>query len=154
MDLAVEGGGGHDLELWMHNDVKREFIKLGLVDVRFIPEKLMMGITENAKSNEAKPRNSMKFNGFNLFWAPDVPWRTIFGWPDGLVRQYPVTDGPSWVPNNPDGGGGILVRKFGVAGTYEAQLTWMGNVGTDVLSANAGFVMRNINSNIDRVPNN
>jgi len=153
IDKARESGAGGQLMLWMMNDVKREFIKLGQTDVRFVPEKLIMGINESTAEDKALPKNSMRFNGFKLCWAPDVPWRTLFGWLQSLIRQYPQFDGPTWVPNEPGGGGGVLQRKTGVAGTYEAQLCWIGNVGTDVISANSSFVVRQISSTIDQVQN-
>lgn len=153
LDKAVEAGGGSDVMFWCANDVKREFIKLGDTDVRFKPTQLMMGIKEDNKGQSKLPKNSMQFNGFNLCWAPDTPWGTLFCWPDGFIRQYPMFDGPTWVPNDPEGGGGIIQRKTGVAGTYEAQLCWMGNLGTDVKSASQAALIRYISSTIDRVPN-
>jgi len=155
IDKARMGSPGGDVQLWMAPSVKREFIKLGQVDVRFTPHQLLLGINENQNSDDTRPKNSMSFNGYKICWAPDTPWNTIFGMPEGLVRQYPVLDGPSWVPNNPGSGagGGILQRLTGVGGTYEAQLSWMGNIGTDLRGPNSGFVIRNVNSTIDRVAN-
>lgn len=153
IDLCREAGPGSTPELWCHNSVKREVIKLGTTDIRFKPLDLQLGIRENTKSDESKPSNSLSFNEFKLRWAPDCPWQTMFGWPEGLIRQYPVFDGPKWVPNDPSGGGGILQRKTGVAGTYEGQLSWMGNIGTDLMGPNSSFVMRYIDGTIDRTYN-
>lgn len=153
LDKATEAGGGSDITFWCANDVKREFIKLGETDVRFKPRELNMGISENNKGDGTLPKNSLHYNGFKVCWAPDTPWGTLFVWPDGFIRQYPMFDGPAFVPNNPDGSGGILQRKTGVAGTYEAQLCWMGNLGTDVVSASRAALIRYISSTIDRVHN-
>lgn len=144
-DAADEGAGSRAKWLAMHHSTRQQLVNLLVVNRRYMdPLEYQAGFKET--NGEGLPQTELSYNGVPVMVSKYCPWRTIFGWVPDVARFYQYQE-PGWI----DDAGGILSRVPSINGTYEAQLWWPYNISTDNGGPNASFVIRHIQTTVDRV---